>query len=551
MDAPAQEPRAITTWLRSQATVPLAAFVAAATLACQPRPRPLANQPLDAWIYDAMADHPAVFTAPPWGYRILAPWLVHLLPEGWGFPHVSIAALGLTAVALALLLRKLGNGPIPSLLAVAAFGLSVPVAEGMANPYLCEPVTVLVETLFLLAVACDAGVGVLALLAVVAALAKEILLVLLPLVYLARRRAEGDRRALLAAAAVALPAVAVTLLMRAAWTPQVPAVFPAPSWSEIRGLILPRLREGPTGILLGGVTPLAVLGALRSQSADYRRRYGYLAAAFVVLPFVAWVYDPRTGRLPFFSATTRRLLIYAVPVLLPLALAALDRVFPHLRQPAERQPGGRSWGLNVVAGLVAAVLATIPVWGLDHYRRVQLSRGFYGERLRDLFDKTLKTAARLENGESVSLFAEDTSSPPTRWFLDGGWGSFSFLATGSVFMHERAAFVLVPCFRPDDLDVALLLKARSASAIRVDVNGFVVDSLAVGPEVKEYRVRLPASALIRGDNRLGLTVIGSDDPELHLRNVKLIPAGSAVHVAVAEHHVPAALGRERAVAAGP
>ena len=34
----------------------------------------------DAFVYMTMADEPAFFTAAPWGYRVLGPRLVHLLP---------------------------------------------------------------------------------------------------------------------------------------------------------------------------------------------------------------------------------------------------------------------------------------------------------------------------------------------------------------------------------------------------------------------------------------------------------------------------------------
>ena len=97
--------------------------------------------------------------------------------------------------------------------------------------------------------------------------------------------------------------------------------------------LLPRLGEGETGILLGGVLPLALLGALRRKSRPYLWAAGYLAAAFLLLPFVAWAYDPRPNRIPFFDATVRRLLIYALPVLLPLAALAVDRLLPHLKAP--------------------------------------------------------------------------------------------------------------------------------------------------------------------------------------------------------------------------
>jgi len=313
-------------------SIVLVLLVASAALVWQPRSLPLELLPADSWIYAAMADEPTVFTARPWGYRLLGPWLVHGLFESHrGFATLAPAVLVLATVLLFFFLRRLGHGQGVSLLAAAAFALSGPVAVGLENPYLCEPLTVLLEVAFLLAVESGAGLGVLALLAVLAVLSKEILLVLLPLVFLARWPREGIRRALAAAALVALPALAVTALMRLWWAPHLLTPYHLPD-ADVLPLALDRLQRSwaKTGFWLGGVTPLALLGAFTPAARPFLRRYGYLVVLFLALPFVAWVYDPRPGRLPFFGVTVRRLLVYALPVLLPLALFAVTRI---LRPP--------------------------------------------------------------------------------------------------------------------------------------------------------------------------------------------------------------------------
>lgn len=507
-------------WLSRHRGVLLALVLATAALARQPRPEPLEQQHSDSWVYDAMAEHPSVFTAQPWGYRILGPWIVHSLPANLGFAHLSVTALAATAVLLYLYLRRMGNGELPSLAAVTAFGLSVPVAEGLFNPYLCEPLTVLVETIFLLAIEWGAGLGVLSLIGVFAALSKEILLVLLPLVYFARREQDGHRRALVAAILVALPAIGVTALMRLCWTPHLKSAYAVPGF-DVLPLVLPSLEKGETGVLLAGLTPLAALGALRSKAGPFRRRYGYLALTFLILPFVAWAYDPRPNRVPFFGATVRRLLIYELPLVLPLALLALDRVWPHFR-PEPNGPRRPRATTNAVASLVAWILATVPLWGLDHYRRIELNRGgFYGPVVRAICLKTVKVAEQLDRGERVSYFKRDSSAPQIRWFLRDGWGSYPYLETGEVVMQRRAASVLIPCFRPDALDLALTLRADKESAIQVDVNGTTVATLRVGPEAREQRLRIPRSTLFRGDNILGLTAVAGDDPLLSLEGLTL------------------------------
>ena len=50
----------------------------------------------DGHVYDAMAENPRVFTLAPWGYRLLEPWMVHLLP-------VSSSARGFYWLNLVLL----------------------------------------------------------------------------------------------------------------------------------------------------------------------------------------------------------------------------------------------------------------------------------------------------------------------------------------------------------------------------------------------------------------------------------------------------------------
>src|SRR4051812_24116737 len=58
----------------------------------------------DALVYARMAHQPWVFTQSPWGYRLLTPWLVHLLPLpiDLGFWLITVLALAATATVLAL-----------------------------------------------------------------------------------------------------------------------------------------------------------------------------------------------------------------------------------------------------------------------------------------------------------------------------------------------------------------------------------------------------------------------------------------------------------------
>jgi len=507
-------------WARSAA--PLALLVMLAALSLRDAPLNLDGQPADSWIYVAISDQPQVFTAQPWGYRVLGPWLVHLLPGSFGFEHLSPAALALSGVLLALYLRRLGHGQMVALAAVAAFGLSAPVSESVANPYLCEPMAVLVETGFLLAVASGAGLGVLALLGVLAALSKEILLVLLPLVYFNRRPHTTRGGALVATALVALPALAATLLMRVSWTPQLHSVYAFPDPALVLAWLLPRLSEGHTGILLGGILPLALLGALRRKARPYLWATGYLVLALLFLPFVAWAYDPRPGRIPFFDATVRRLLIYALPVLLPLASIAVDRVRPHLAAPFAGLRTPRA-AVNIAAFLAALVLGTTPLWAMDPYRRIELNRGgLYGPVIRAVCHQSLRMAEQLERGDwaSYPIAANDPRAWRLRWFLRDGWGSFPYYER-RVAMQAREASILLPCLRPRPLELALVVMARTPTTVEVRVNDSPLGTLDVGAQSREQRLSIPTAPLFRGDNLLSFVVSGRDDPGLEFYRLAL------------------------------
>ena len=72
----------------------------------------------DAYAYLAMAEHPPVFTVAPWGYRVLTPWLVHLLPVdnvARGFRYVTLSSLTLAGGLLFLFLS-----PAPGAVGVGA-----------------------------------------------------------------------------------------------------------------------------------------------------------------------------------------------------------------------------------------------------------------------------------------------------------------------------------------------------------------------------------------------------------------------------------------------
>jgi hypothetical protein len=479
----------------------------------------------DAYVHVAMAERPAVFTVPPWGYRVLAPAAAAALPGNavQGFRRLAFLSLLAATVLLHIFLRRLGLGPLPALLGAAAFALSPPVAESLRYVFLDEPLSSALEMAVLLALASGAGTGVLALLLTVWALAKELWPLFLPLVLLREWR-RGPRPALAAALAVAAGPLAVTLMLREWWwrPPAAATVTGDAGWLEATTIALASWRQWARPMLLLGLTPLAVVGALRHRARPFAARYGWLAAILLVVPLLAASYVSGS----FFSADVTRLLLYALPLLIALALLAF---FPLASGP-ERPPGARAASRPSIVGAVAAaaIVLSLPFL-LDRYRRIDLRGARDGPRVLALCRESLQAAQRLERDRPVVLDAATTGyewgvSPPEemgrmRWFLREGWGARAHYGMGDVVMQERTASLLVPCLRPRELEATLRLDAPSPRPVEVLVNGRSLGERIVGPSGDEGVVRVPADALFRGDNVLTLSAPGG--PPLRFRSLVL------------------------------
>ena len=488
----------------------------------------------DAYVYMAMADHPAFFTVPPWGYRIATPWLVHALPAAStadAFLCVTLGGLLAAGGLLFLFLRRLGHGQWPALAAVAVLSLSEPVGATVAYRFLSEPLSLVLEIALLLALEAGAGVLVLALVLAAGALTKELFLLFLPLPYLVLRVREGDRRAALIAAAAALPAAAATVLLRS-WAPHAETSATLPE-ADVFWLAAYRILAGWAdwwaSALLAGVLPLAALGALRPASRPLLRRYGYLVLLTLVVPFAASVYTDDKRTVPFFAQDVPRLLLFALPVLLPLALTAIDRVLPHVGAPLPLLAPSRQRDVAAAAATLAVV--TFPLMACDPYRRIDLRGPRDGRLLLALCRESFDFARRLERGKPVAYspesrrFAPQRSDPHLlermRWFLREGWGPMPHYGLGPVVTATPEASILLPCLRPVDLDAALVLSAPEAVTVEVKMNGRSVGQARVGPEAAKGLVRIPAGDLFRGDNLLQL--VGAPGVRFHELTVR--PAG--------------------------
>ncbi len=483
----------------------------------------------DAHVYMAMADSPGVFTLPPWGWRLLTPWLVHLLPlaSSRGFAWISFLFLTLSGGLLFLFLRRVGCGPQAALLGVAAFAFAQPVAAAVAYPFLSEPVTLFLVLALLLAVESSCGAGPLALVATLAALSKEVAILLLPVIFFARRDRDGEGRALVTTLAAAAPALLVTFLLRHAWAPARPAPLTADAeafWIALWRLI-ERADEWLPVVLLGGLTPLALLGALRVPGWLLLRRYGYALAVTWAAPFAASVY---TGdkTVPFFLDDIPRLLLYALPLTVALALVAWDAVFAHLEAPGMRLTYGTRAAL--ATGLAGLALGTLPAFALDPYRRADLSGPRDGRLVLTFCRESLAEARRLEQGRLVDYDPERRSFVPRksypelmgrmRWFLRDGWGPAAHYGVGPVVAQSSQAALVLPCLRPEDLNATLSLQAPRAMPVRVAINGRIVAELQARPEPERLRVLVPGGTLFRGDNEVRLL---APEPGLRLVGLRL------------------------------
>jgi hypothetical protein len=480
----------------------------------------------DGHVYVAMAEHPGFFTVAPWGYRVLNPWLVRLTT--WplrdhvpGFFWSTVLGLGLGGVLLFSYLRRLGQPLVSALLGIALYGASGPVGQVVRYQFLAEPLTFLLAMAFLLGLESAAPLPVLALIAVLGVLSKEFFLLLLPLAFIVRCEGRGPRRALREAVLVSLPALMMTVALRRAWTPHVLPPLPALTW-ETLSIAASRFDESwpewRGAALLMGLTPLAVVGAFRSKGRPLAARGAYLFLATLVSPFV--------NPVAFLSVDIDRLLLYALPAVIPLALAALDGLLPsgEAPQPTSMPP----WGQRLAVALTVGAMV-IPFWIVDPYRRLDLQGTRDATVMLAVFRETLETAEKLESGETFEFdaasgrYAQGLTLPfnlsqlrRVRWFLLEGWGPQATRRTGDPVMEAREATLLLPCFTPRNLSAVITLEAPRETRIGLRLNDRPVADLLVGPGASEWTVGLPAGVLFRGDNTLTLRA-DSEAPLVRLR----------------------------------
>jgi hypothetical protein len=467
----------------------------------------------DGHVYAAMAEEPRVFTVAPWGYRLLAPWLVHLSPwnAARGFSVLTPLALFAAGLGVFACARRLGTRSLPGALAAAALLASPPVAQILTYVLLAEPTTLALETLFLFCLAAGASWPVVALVGVLGTASKEFFILLLPAFFLARRGA-GLARALAETAGVLAPAALFTLVLRAWWTPHLGGpgggLPPAPLVAE--RLRLWSLTQTSAAALLAVVAAAAVAGALAGRGTrGCRAALAFVAVAAFGAPFL----NPAD----FSAPDLPRLHVYVLPPLLLLALRAFGRRGLEETEPARADALPRLVGFG--AGTAALLLALAPFVLLDRYRRLDLRADGDADRVLAFLRGSLSAGARLSAGEAVEQTAlrhssDDAPGTRLRWFARDGWqpAEAGAVATGAL------AVVIVPARPARPLEVLLAI-GPPLPELRASLGGRPLPSEWTA---EGLRLLVPEGALFRGDNALALTR-PPGGPPLELRRVRLVP----------------------------
>jgi len=489
----------------------------------------------DAFVYVAMAEAPEIFTVAPWGYRVASPWLARAIsPDDVvpGFQWLTLIALSAAGPLLYRWLRARGHSPAAGLVATLAFYWAPPADAVFFNGFLAEPIGAVLMLWLLIALEGRAPGGSLALALTFGVLTKDVFLLFLPGVGAALVSRWGFRNGARRFVLVALPACAAALSLRLAWpVPTVEATAPVTATAVVAaiGRIVAAAGDWWAPLLACGL-PLSLVGAARPGGRELLRSHGLLLATTLALPFAAAVYTGDALPAPLFYADdVPRLLMYALPLLFSLALHAFSSTPP--ARPALAAAGPlRSW-LAAAAWGGAAVFAALPLLALDSYRREDLRGRNDGHLVLAFCRQSRAFARRLGRGRLVVYEPEGRrylrgSSDPVhmermRWFLREGWGPTPHYGMGRVVMREPAAALIVPCFEPRDLVMAIQLSAREAVAVRLEMNDRPLATLEVGPEAPRQRVDVPASSLFRGDNRLRLRAEPGAEVRLELLNLRL------------------------------
>jgi hypothetical protein len=250
------------------------------------------------------------------------------------------------------------------------------------------------------------------------------------------------------------------------------------------------------------------------------------------------VLTPFLNPVTFVAPDIERLLLYALPGVIPLALVVVERTrLLGVRAPSPapaqvRRPWRIVWG-----GFAAAAMA-LPFVVVDRYRRVDLRGARDAPVTLAVLRETLQTARGLEDGRpfvfdpSQGRFSRGFQEPfdlsqlrHVRWFLKDGWDPSASTEGADAVMQGPEATILLPCLRPRDLEVRLALDAPAPVRVVARVGSHAVGEALATPEGASAQARIPAALLVRGDNVLVLaTPDGGPAPRVRLLGLTVRPS---------------------------
>lgn len=454
----------------------------------------------DGFVYDGMAESPRVFTLAPWGYRIVEPWIVHLLPvssPAAGFFWLNLFLLSGAVFLVGRWLRRLGYSPVAAMLGGLTLALTPAMRTVLDYQVLVDPLTLFLTVSILNALVTPHWLTLSALFAV-GALAKEMCLMPLLVVPFALASRFGWKRSMWQSLGAGAPAVGLLILLRMTW---------GDGGSATRAAFLPspyqRFGEVPASYAIAflGLTVLGALGFARERSPVIRS----IGAVLWFGNFLAVMANPYGFR----PSDLTRISLFALAPALPLALAGLG----FSRAEVEpRAMGPNRW--SAVASIAALLAALGLALATDSYQRATYKDSPSGVEFLGRRRESLKTARALDRGEAFTFdwqsgrFARPvterfnlTEARQQRWFLYSGFGPDAVFGSGAP-EFQGDAELLLPVFVPRPATISILIEGPASTQVDLSVAGLDLGSVAADGSAAELSV--PQSALIRGDNILRL-----------------------------------------------
>jgi hypothetical protein len=294
--------------------------------------------PGDHHMYLFMADHPiGDLHLAPWGWRILGPGLVRLLPGSsqWGFQLVCLLSLCVAATCVYRICRRLGfDARLASAGLLLFMSLSFATKYVMFDFWLTDPLAFAIVALAVL-FAIEQRPVAFAIYLAIGVLAKESEIFAAPLLDTFGAERPLDRRALWRAAAATAPALLVLMAVRLAipaWNGQPYALgLPGPIAANARTIpdysalaiareVLSRRAADLTSTLTHTVSAFGLLvGVLPFLGGRRARALALRFSPFLILVALQLV----------FAFNTQRLLVLAFPAVIPLALCGLRTLREH------------------------------------------------------------------------------------------------------------------------------------------------------------------------------------------------------------------------------